>query len=102
MMLSNRNELQLYLAEWNLYKNIPDSVIDTIGNSSCPLLTVSPGLYADVEEPPQSEVIWFVRGTMKRQKLRQEGFSLAAFSSVTGLEFIEFLPTLGTLSPFEY
>lgn len=77
-------------------------MIDTIGNSSCPSLTVSPGLYADVEEPPQSAVIWFVRGTMKRQRLRQEGFSLAAFSSVTGLELIEFLPTFRTLSPFEY
>lgn len=56
-MLSNRNGLQLYLAKRKLYKNILDSMIDTTVNSSCPLLTVSPGLYADVEEPPQSEVI---------------------------------------------
>lgn len=50
-------------------------MMDTVGNSSRPFLTVSPGGCADVEEPPQCEVIWFVRGT-RRQRLRQEGFSL--------------------------
>lgn len=76
-------------------------MIDTIGNFSCPLLTVSPGLYSDVRRVSSVWGDLICRGNNEKAEAQTKR-SLPAFSLGAGLEFIDFLPALGTLSTFEY
>lgn len=71
--LSNRNRLQLYLAKPKLYRNGLDNWLTW---SAIPLVLHRRYHLVYIlmwEESLQSEVIRFVRGTMRRQRFRQEG-----------------------------